>query len=76
MIATNLDAPVNRLPTYQQFFANGLESRDGIRVVVRDIDGDGNAEVVTSAAGGSANWLRVLSVTDSDVEALAARTGP
>ena len=62
----------NRLPTYQQFFANGLASRNGIRAVVRDIDGDGKAEVVTSAAGGSASWLRVLSVTDSAVEALDA----
>jgi len=71
-ISSNADTALNRLPTYQQFFANGLESRNGIRVVVRDIDGDGKAEVTTSAAGGSASWLRVLSVTESDVEALAA----
>ena len=71
-ITSDAGAAVNKLPTYQQFFANGLESRNGIRVVVRDIDGDGKAEVTTSAAGGSASWLRVLSVTESDVEALAA----
>jgi hypothetical protein len=71
-ISSDSTMPINKLATYQQFFANGLESRDGIRVVVRDIDGDGKAEVITSAAGGSASWLRVLSVTDSDVESLAA----
>jgi hypothetical protein len=71
-ITTTSSTPVNRLPTYQQFFANGLGSRDGIRTVVRDIDGDGRAEVVTSAAGGSASWLRVLSVSDSGVQALNA----
>jgi hypothetical protein len=71
-ISSGSDTPVNRLPTYQQFFANGLESRDGIRAVVRDIDGDGRAEVVTSPAGGSGGWLRVLSVTDTNVQALDA----
>jgi hypothetical protein len=71
-IATASSTPVNRLPTYQQFFANGLGSRNGIRAVVRDIDGDGQAEVVTSASGGRASWLRVLSVTDARVEALDA----
>jgi hypothetical protein len=71
-ITADTDTPANRLPTYQQFFANGLESRNGIRVVVRDIDGDGKAEVTTSAAGGSSGWLRVLSVSESDVEALEA----
>jgi hypothetical protein len=71
-IAAAGDSPVNKQPTYQQFFANGLESRNGIRAVVRDIDGDGKAELVSSPAGGAASWLRVLSVTDADVEALEA----
>ena len=66
-----LTAPVND-------FANVID--DGsereidrqIRAVVRDIDGDGKAEVVTSPAGGVASWMRVLTVTDADVEALEA----
>ncbi len=71
-ITNNPTAAVNTLPTYQQFFANGTASRDGIRLVARDIDGDGKAEVVTSPAGGSLNWLRVLSVSSSAVDPLAA----
>ena len=63
---------VNALPPYQQFFANGLDSRDGIHLVVRDIDGDGKAEVITSPAGGTQSWLRVLSVSDTTVNPLAA----
>ena len=31
-ISSNADTAVNKLPAYQQFFANGLESRNGIRV--------------------------------------------
>ena len=48
---------VNALPPYQQFFANGLDSRDGIHLVVRDIDGDGKAEVITSPWGGTTAGL-------------------
>jgi hypothetical protein len=72
IITSDSVTPVNKLPTYQQFFANGLESRNGIRAVVRDIGGDGKAELVTSPSGGAASWLRVLSVTDAEVEALEA----
>jgi hypothetical protein len=64
------------LTGYQAFYANGLTDRGGIRLVARDIDGDGRAEVVTSAAGGNLNWLRVLSVSDTSVEALAALFPP
>jgi hypothetical protein len=71
-ITSNPTARVNQLSLYQQFFANGLTSRDGIRIVARDIDGDGKAEVITSAAGGSLNWLRVLAVSDTSVDPLAA----
>ena len=52
-IASNATVLVNALPMYQEFFANGLTDRNGIRLVVRDINGDGKAEVVTSAASGS-----------------------
>lgn len=72
VIASARSTPVNQLPTYQQFFANGTTSRDGIRAVVRDIDGDGKAEVVTSAAEGSLEWVRVLEVTSTAVQASAA----
>jgi VCBS repeat protein/FG-GAP repeat protein len=71
-IASNPDMPANKLGTYQQFFANGLSSRDGIRVAARDIDGDGKAELITSGAGDNLSWLRVLSVSDLEVSALAA----
>jgi hypothetical protein len=71
-IAANPVTPVSELPKYQEFFANGTASRDGIRTVARDIDGDGRAELVTSPAGGPYGWLRALTVTDSTVEALAA----
>jgi hypothetical protein len=64
--------PLNRLAMYQQFFANGIQDRNGIRIVVRDLNGDGKAEVVTSAARGNAGWLRVLSVTNTGVDALTA----
>jgi hypothetical protein len=70
-ITSHATAPVNQLPPYQQFFANGLDSRTGIRVVVRDIDGDGTAEVITSPAGGSFSWVRVLAVSDTAVDPLA-----
>lgn len=71
-ITSNPTALVNALPPYQQFFANGLDSRDGIHLVVRDIDGDGRAEVITSPAGGTQSWLRVLGVSDTSVDPLAA----
>lgn len=72
IVAAAPTAPLSQLPTYQQFFANGTRDRNGIRVVARDLDGDGKAEVVTSAASGDRGWLRVLSVTASGVDALAA----
>ena len=71
-ITANATALVSDLPPYQQFFANGTDNRDGIRLVVRDIDGDGKAEVVTSSAGGTLSWMRALSVSDTSVDALAA----
>jgi len=71
-IAAHPGVAVSALPTYQQFYANGTTSRAGIRLVARDIDGDGRAELVTSASGGAVNWLRVLSVSNTSIEALAA----
>jgi hypothetical protein len=71
-ITANPGIAASDLPTYQQFFANGTTSRDGIRVVARDIDGDGKDEVVTSAAGGATSWVRVLSVSGTAVDPLAA----
>jgi hypothetical protein len=71
-IAASPATPASQLPTYQQFFANGTTSRDGIRVVARDLDGDGKAEVVTTAAAGNTGWMRVLSVSSTAVDALAA----
>jgi hypothetical protein len=71
-ITSNPTTLINTLQPYQQFFANGLDSRDGINLVVRDINGDGRSEVITSPAGGSQSWLRVLSVSDTTVDPLAA----
>jgi len=71
-ITAHPSLPVNELSRYQQFFANGLTSRQGIRVVARDIDGDGKAELITSAAGGRLNWLRVLAVSQTAIDPLAA----
>jgi hypothetical protein len=45
--------------------------RGGLRVVARDIDGDGMDELVTTTAAG-ATWVRVLSVSSTDVTARAA----
>ena len=41
-------------------------------MVARDIDGDGKAEVITSPAGGSLSWVRVLAVSETAVDPLAA----
>ncbi|HSQ57676.1 MAG TPA: VCBS repeat-containing protein, partial [Gemmata sp.] len=71
-ITGNLSTPVSGLSNYQTFFANGLADRGGIRVVSRDIDGDGKAELVTSTASSDAGWVRVLSVSSTDVTAQAA----
>lgn len=69
-IAANPAAGVASLPPLQEFYANGTTDASGIRVAARDLDADGKAELVTSAAGGSASWVRVLSVTSSSVAAL------
>jgi len=63
--------PLDQLATYQQFFANGTNDPNGIRVVTRDLNGDGKAEVITSSARGQARWLRVLTVSSTGVDALS-----
>lgn len=57
-------------PVLSQFFANGTTDTSGIRVAARDLDGDGKDELVTSTSGGTANWVRVLSVSANSVAAL------
>lgn len=63
-------APPHAYAPWRDFFANGTDSRNGIRAVTRDLDGDGVHELVTSAADAS-GWVRVLSVNGSEVRALA-----
>jgi hypothetical protein len=62
--------PPDSYPPWQDFFANGTESRGGIRAVARDLDGNGVDELVTSAADAS-GWVRVLSVSRGEVRAFA-----
>jgi hypothetical protein len=68
-IAGNRATLASDLATYQTFLANGLEDRNGLRVVSRDINGDGKDELITSTAAGTTGWVRVLSVSSSDVTA-------
>ncbi len=56
-------------PTFE-FYANGWSDRSGIRVLARDIDGSGRAALVTTAAGGSLQWLRVLRLSPGTVDPL------
>jgi hypothetical protein len=68
-VTSNPRTPVPALARLQEFYANGTTDRSGIRVATRDFDSDGRAELVTSAARGTASWVRVLSVTSSSVAA-------
>ncbi|VTT97326.1 peptidase m10a and m12b matrixin and adamalysin : Calx-beta domain-containing protein OS=Singulisphaera acidiphila (strain ATCC BAA-1392 / DSM 18658 / VKM B-2454 / MOB10) GN=Sinac_5612 PE=4 SV=1: Peptidase_M10: FG-GAP: VCBS [Gemmataceae bacterium] len=69
-VTTNPGTPVPALARLQEFYANGTTDRSGIRVAARDLDSDGKDELVTSASGGTANWVRVLSVSANAVAAL------
>lgn len=55
-----------------QFYANGLNDRNGIRLLARDADGSGRASLITAPASGSLAWLRVLRLTANNVSALPA----
>jgi hypothetical protein len=72
VMSADLTRSVPSAAPFQTFFANGTADRDGIRVVARDIDGDGTDELVTSTAGGATGWVRVLSVSSTAVDPLAA----
>ncbi|HVL13493.1 MAG TPA: VCBS repeat-containing protein, partial [Gemmata sp.] len=72
VIAANRATPASELSPFMVFFANGLEDRGGIRIVSRDVNGDGKDELVTSPSGGTAGWVRVLAVSGTGVSARAA----
>jgi hypothetical protein len=70
-LCANSQTPPSSLTPFLTFYGNGTADRRGLRVVARDLDGDGKDELVTSTAAGAA-WVRVLSVTSTDVTARAA----
>ena len=72
VLSADLTRAVSAAAPLQDFFANGTANRNGLRVVARDINGDGKDELVTSVAGGATGWVRVLSVSKTAVEPLAA----
>ncbi len=72
VLSSEPTVPLSSFIPYQTFFANGTTDRSGIRIVARDINGDGIAQLVTSAARGPTAWVRVLTVTSTAVDPLAA----
>jgi hypothetical protein len=71
VLSANPNVPASGLGTIQTFLANGLDDRNGIRVVARDLDGNGTDELVTSPGEAVGGWVRVLSVSNTAVEAMA-----
>ncbi|MCE9563071.1 MAG: FG-GAP-like repeat-containing protein [Planctomycetes bacterium] len=69
-ITANPTTLISNLRPLQEFYANGTTNLSGIRVTTRDLDGNGKDELVTSASGGAASWVRVLSVSSASVAAL------
>ena len=69
VITMNPGASVTAFSPFQTFFANGLDDRNGIRLATRDLNGDGMDELVTSSASGASGWVRVLSVSNTTVDA-------
>jgi hypothetical protein len=72
-IAANPTTPVSNLPMYVDFYANG-SLNTGIHVTTRVVNGV--AELVTSPASGSLDWVRALTVTSTSVTPYAAVLPP
>jgi hypothetical protein len=71
LISANPGVSVTNLNTIQTFFANGTTDRTGIRIATQDLNGNGQAELVTFSAA-SNSWLRVLTVNTSGVNPMPA----
>jgi hypothetical protein len=54
------------------FFAGDIANRGGIRVAVKDLDGDGHADVVTGAGGGGGSGVATYRGKDLVNGSLAA----
>ncbi len=67
-LTTTPGISASSLPLLQEFYANGTDDRNGIRVAARDVDGDGKAELVTAPAGGATGWVRLLAVGPTTVD--------
>src|SRR5687768_16939074 len=62
--------------TLANFFAGNVGNRGGIRLAIKDIDGDKQADLITGAgdnAGSEVNWFRSLDLLESANPAAARR---
>jgi hypothetical protein len=68
-IAANLTKPLSSLTTYLSFYSNGSQNT-GTRTEVEVVNGV--SELVTAPASGTLDWMRVLTVTPTSVNAFTA----
>jgi hypothetical protein len=59
-ITANPNAPLNQLPFLGAVFALPPTDTGGVRLAIRDLDGDGKAELVASSAGVQGRYARAF----------------